>query len=508
MLSKIIKQKSFRKNLSLTLALSFLSGLLTYLSFPNATLDSPLDSWRQGVAFFSLVPLFWLWQTKTKVYQILSTIVFVITFYLLFLFWIRVFHPMALPIVIGYLVLIHLILLGVFRWMFRFFQKRKSSVFATLFLLPVLFTLFEYLRHVGFLKFPYGVIAYSQYQFLPFIQMVDITGIWGVSFFIYLTNAFITLVILFFWNKNKIENAKHSRTLFLAGGGIGLSFILFLIYGFCQINHRAKLESNDKSSNNLNNNLNNNEQTKHSNHSQKIKVGLVQPYLNFEQEYNSKSATEYFYTLTSLSWKIRRDNPKLVIWPETSIPYYYEYYLAKKLDQARKYQNYFKLYNNYSNSNSNNPHTPRSTQFLLGSIFYYSNAVYSPNDDESIVISNHTLRQSTRANSNKKISSKIKKENDLSSQAQWHYYNQALLLDEQGKSYKRYFKIYAVPFSEYFPFPWVFSFLPFLKTWLIEAGANQFSQGTMNSVKNKKYFFDIGILKNLTCPFHLFLSGL
>ena len=71
------------------------------------------------------------------------------------------------------------------------------------------------------------------------------------------------------------------------------------------------------------------------------------------------------------------------------------------------------------------------------------------------------------------------------------YYNQALFLDKQGNTYKRYFKIYAVPFSEYFPFPWMFKFLPFLQKWLQEAGSNQFSQGIIDSVKHKKYFFEI-----------------
>ena len=110
------------------------------------------------------------------------------------------------------------------------------------------------------------------------------------------------------------------------------------------------------------------------------------------------------------------------------------------------------------------------TQFLLGSIYYSTlGPIYSPHSEFSL---------------SKKISSPTKSS----------YYNQALLLDRKGNAYKRYFKIYAVPFSEYFPFPWMLKFLPFLERWLKEAGSNQFSQGIIDSVKNKKYFFDIANL--------------
>ena len=90
-------------------------------------------------------------------------------------------------------------------------------------------------------------------------------------------------------------------------------FCLFLVYGLWQLNYRKNLQVKDQNDKEKN-----------------IKVGLVQPYLNFEQPYNSQSATEYYYSLTKLSWKLRKEAPQLVIWPETAIPYYYEYHLAQK----------------------------------------------------------------------------------------------------------------------------------------------------------------------------------
>ncbi|MFO7849643.1 MAG: apolipoprotein N-acyltransferase, partial [Spirochaetia bacterium] len=40
---------------------------------------------------------------------------------------------------------------------------------------------YEYLRTKGFLGYPYGNLGYSQYLFIPFIQISAITGVWGVT---------------------------------------------------------------------------------------------------------------------------------------------------------------------------------------------------------------------------------------------------------------------------------------------------------------------------------------
>ena len=259
---KFFFDKSWLLTTGLTIVLSFLSGLLTFWAFPNTTLvdftnsthSFDADAYRHYLAFISLVPLFYLWQTKSLLQQIIATAVFTLTFYLFFLFWLTVFHPMALPIVVTYLVLIHLLILVVF----RFLRKQKFVSISNLFLLPILFTLFEYLRHLGFLKFPYGVIAYSQYAFLPFIQIIDITGIWAISFFIYLTNTFFSLLLVVilrnhqkikslqlsqFFKESFSKNQNSNKFFLLIGGAIGMIFCLFLVYGFWQLNYRKDLQN-------------------------------------------------------------------------------------------------------------------------------------------------------------------------------------------------------------------------------------------------------------------------
>lgn len=49
----------------------------------------------------------------------------------------------------------------------------------------------EWLRTVGSLTFPWAQVSYTQYRFLPVIQIAEVTGAFGVSFLILLVNASI-----------------------------------------------------------------------------------------------------------------------------------------------------------------------------------------------------------------------------------------------------------------------------------------------------------------------------
>ncbi len=59
------------------------------------------------------------------------------------------------------------------------------------FLLAMTWALYEYFKSVGFLGYPWGLIAYPIQGVLPLIQVVDVTGIWGLSFLMALINALV-----------------------------------------------------------------------------------------------------------------------------------------------------------------------------------------------------------------------------------------------------------------------------------------------------------------------------
>jgi apolipoprotein N-acyltransferase len=59
------------------------------------------------------------------------------------------------------------------------------------FLLAFGWMVYEYFKSVGFFGYPWGLIAYPLGGFLPLIQVVDTTGIWGLSFLMALVNVLV-----------------------------------------------------------------------------------------------------------------------------------------------------------------------------------------------------------------------------------------------------------------------------------------------------------------------------
>jgi apolipoprotein N-acyltransferase len=60
---------------------------------------------------------------------------------------------------------------------------------------PILFTIawvaFEYQKSVGFLGYPWGLLPYSLTSAVPLLQIADITGVYGITAFLALSNAAI-----------------------------------------------------------------------------------------------------------------------------------------------------------------------------------------------------------------------------------------------------------------------------------------------------------------------------
>jgi apolipoprotein N-acyltransferase len=56
-------------------------------------------------------------------------------------------------------------------------------------IVPAAWVVFDYVRSIGILGYPWGIVGTTQFQFLPLIQIASITGVWGVDFIVLLCNA-------------------------------------------------------------------------------------------------------------------------------------------------------------------------------------------------------------------------------------------------------------------------------------------------------------------------------
>ncbi|MDP2905574.1 MAG: apolipoprotein N-acyltransferase [Candidatus Omnitrophota bacterium] len=200
---------------------------------------------------------------------------------------------------------------------------RQSKLWALIFI-PSAWVLLEYLRTVfPILGFSWALLGYSQYLYLPFIQIADITGTWGVSFLLMFANVAIVELIY-------ALRTKQARRLAQASVLLVLFLVLVLSYGFYRINERRTTprlrsgQADDPS-------------TSLGAGGRRIKVSVIQG--NIPQEYKwvpdyNEFIMNRYITLTAAA---AADKPDLVIWPEAAFPVVLEEepgYLQRVKDMA------------------------------------------------------------------------------------------------------------------------------------------------------------------------------
>jgi apolipoprotein N-acyltransferase len=208
-----------------------LSGALLVFSFPTANL------WP--VALFFLVPL--LLCTRGKHGRdafLLGTFAGVIA-YLGLIYWVVVaVHrygniplPLAIPILL--LLVIYLSLYwGVFAFFASFAQEKGEWIVLLAF--PALWVGLEYLRTFLLSGFPWVLVGYSQYLNTAFVQIADITGVYGVSFLLILINTLLFLWLVRWKEKKKAPIQGTIFTVFL----IALTFA----YGYWRLDNPVRAE--------------------------------------------------------------------------------------------------------------------------------------------------------------------------------------------------------------------------------------------------------------------------
>jgi len=154
-----------------SLALSFLSALLLVFSFP------PADVWI--LAWGGFVPLFIALENKSFKES------FCLSWFSGFLFFFGLLHWIHFVTWAGMVVLV--LYLSLY---FALFGAGICLLKKRWFLgVPFLWVFLEGLRSSLFTGFGWGLLGYSQWRFLPLIQIADLTGAYGVSFLVVLGNV-------------------------------------------------------------------------------------------------------------------------------------------------------------------------------------------------------------------------------------------------------------------------------------------------------------------------------
>jgi len=270
--------------------LSLLSGILLALSFPDFDLEF--------LAWFAFVPLFYSIERKGPFHAFILGFLTGFASFLGILYWIIVaVHTYGnIPLIPSVFILLLLVgylslFIGAFTFLNRFIQIRLRL--QTILLAPLLWVSLEYLRSFFLTGFPWASLGYSQYMNLPFIQMADITGVYGLSFVILLVNASLYMVLLQ-WSKRTFPLREVAITILLLLG--------FLVYGYLRMGAVDRQTIQNPS----------------------LKIGLVQGNIDQSFKWDESFQKETMKIYERLSLKVADKKPDLIIWPETATPFFFQ----------------------------------------------------------------------------------------------------------------------------------------------------------------------------------------
>ena len=349
-------------------------------SFPPGKLD-----W---IIWFALVPLLKSLDDEHPSQALRLGFIAGLSHYLTLIYWIivvlRSYGGLNLLLSICTLFLLCLYL-SLYPALFSYlFCRIKGSGLTALFAACIWVGL-EYIRANVLTGFPWCLLGYTQFRHLNLIQIADLTGVYGLSFFIVLSNAIIFAI--FFDNNLK-------KTRFLKWEILLILFMAFftMTYGHARLTG-VKAKGKERES---------------------VKIALIQGNIDQAIKWNPAYQEKTIDIYNRLTRSTYRFKPQLIIWPETSVPFFFqeETNFSSKVIQISK---------------------ESDADLIFGSPAY------------------------------------IRRGDGIK------FYNRAYLLSHDGESSGYYDKVHLVPFGEYVPLK---RFFPYIQRLVPAAGDFAFGKKT------------------------------
>ena len=283
-----------RKSVYRPYILSVISGALLVLCFPTAEMYM--------LAWVALVPfLTALWEmTPSRAFK--AGFFMGLPYFFGTLYW--VYHSITyyggVPFIAALaLVLVLAVCLSLFTAAFGFLFSHsiRNTHLPALFLAPLFWVVCEFVRSYAFTGFPWSSIGYSQYKFLPAIQFADITGIYGVSFFVLAVNGAIADIFI----SRARRKDRPLADLWPAAAGmvvLAASALVIFAYGHFRLGQDRPGET--------------------------VTVSVVQGNIEQDVKWDPIYQRDTIDTYKALTAAVATEVPGLVVWPETAVPIYWE----------------------------------------------------------------------------------------------------------------------------------------------------------------------------------------
>ncbi|MBN2322344.1 MAG: apolipoprotein N-acyltransferase [Spirochaetes bacterium] len=272
------------------------SAILLILSFP-----------RPGIfilGWVSLFPLYAVIARGTLKRALCAGLITGILFNTVYLFWVKEYkHPASLPGVLLVEVALFLVAVVLGFILYHHSCLRRAGAFREI-AFPLAWIAVDYLKTVGYLAFPWGIIGYSQYRNLAMIQSASIFGVWGISFLVYYFNAVLAGAVI---------DLKLGRGVGRIAASAAVVFVLMVgsfVFGLFTLSSKNPVGTR--------------------------RVALIQP--NFDPW--SPDIEGNLLKEIDLTEKALSEKPDLIVWSESSIPFLYDFYLSRNFRYARLVHDY------------------------------------------------------------------------------------------------------------------------------------------------------------------------
>jgi apolipoprotein N-acyltransferase len=262
-------------------ALAACSGLLLAATFPTIGL------WP--LAWFALVPLFLALKDQTVKNGFLIAGTTGLAFFAGTVYWVTnsVHFYGNVPLIPASLITLLLCAyLALYPALFglcvtQLQRHRPHLVFIAA---PAIWTALELARTYVFSGFPWALLGYSQYSFLQIVQISDITGVYGVSFLIVFVNASLSKLLL------------ERRFMPI----VAAACVMALVAGYGYLRLQAPEQPGG------------------------LKISVVQGNIEQDKKWDPAYQQQTIGVYKRLTSQALAEHPDLVIWPETSTPFYFD----------------------------------------------------------------------------------------------------------------------------------------------------------------------------------------
>ncbi len=218
--------------------------------------------------------------------------------YALLNFWLATWHPLGLVVVPTIYAAHFLLLFPILKLIDGRFPRHGWLLQAAAWIG------YEYVKTLGYLGYPYGILGYSQYLFIPLIQVASLAGVWLISAIVVFPSALLGNAV----RDGLAGAARFLRSRLPAIAVYGAVFAAGLVYGVAGQVDTAPLRQ--------------------------WRVALVQqnvdPWRGGDEAYRAS-----LRALVRQSTAAVRQEPEIVIWSETSFVPSIDWHTRYRTDDAR-----------------------------------------------------------------------------------------------------------------------------------------------------------------------------